>query len=84
MILDHDAPIPRKKVAEGTASQSAAGAKEASAGSVPQEKAGTEEGSRPGEAADVGGDANGSVADLSQGTGYDMIWWPALRPSLCY
>ncbi|KAG0601211.1 hypothetical protein M758_11G093000 [Ceratodon purpureus] len=68
VILDHDAPIPRKKVAEGTASQSAAGAKEASAGSVPQEKAGTEEGSRPGEAADVGGDANGSVADLSQGS----------------
>lgn len=71
MILDHDAPIPRKKVAEGTASQSAGSANEASGGSVPQEKGGTEEGSRPAEAADPGGDANGSVVDPSKGMGYD-------------
>jgi hypothetical protein len=39
VILDHDAPIPRKREAEGTGSQSAGGATEASTGSVGQEKA---------------------------------------------
>jgi hypothetical protein len=34
VILDHDTPIPRKKAAEGTGSQSAGGATEASTGSA--------------------------------------------------
>jgi hypothetical protein len=74
VILDHDTPIPRKKAAEGTGSQSAGGATEASAGSVGQEKAGAEEGSRAAEAADAGGDAKGTGVDASNGEGYeDMV-----------
>ena len=69
VILDHDAPIPRKRAAEGTGSQSAGGATEASAGSVGQEKAGAEEGSREAEAADAGGDAKGTGVDASNGEG---------------
>lgn len=45
VILDHDAPIPKKKTAEGTVSQSAATTKEPST-PLPQESADTEEGSR--------------------------------------
>lgn len=63
VILDHDAPIPKKKTAEGTASQSAASAKESSA-PLPQESVGTEDGSRLSQPADPPTDGN---VDQSKG-----------------
>lgn len=63
VILDHDAPIPKKKTAEATASQSADAAKESST-PIPQESAGTEEASRLSQPADPPADGN---ADQSKG-----------------
>jgi len=63
VILDHDAPIPKKKTAEGTASQSTATTKEAST-PMPQESAGIEQGSRLSQPADPPADRN---VDQSKG-----------------
>lgn len=46
VILDFDAPIPKKKTAEGAATQPAATAKDSSA-PIPQESAGPVDGSQP-------------------------------------
>lgn len=60
VILDHDAPIPRKKAAEGTAIQSTTAAKEASTASILQVNASTE-GSNSSQLVDGSDDAKGNT-----------------------
>lgn len=66
VILDHDAPIPRKKAAEGTAIQSTTAAKEASTASILQVNASTE-GSNSSQLVDGSDDAKGMGVDPSNG-----------------